>query len=282
MRVLTICTHDVLDTAVSKKSRHLPDAIMLLLPQLPHLQALCVFGGHQFMIPERHLQAVELLPDLQDLDLNMPSDGTWNESTLEPLQYMTALTSLTLNIYEMRGLLLLSPSLSHLTQLQHLRLETDEGWSDQISQAHLMQTVSKLTGLKSLALEDMVESIPAELERLACLTYLDLNGFDFDDPNFAIPPSFGMCIKLRRVCFSWFSQATDGAWLAFCTCLLLLPQSDDLNVSHPDLSEIHSSSWVLPSRLTTLNLINCRMKTFPAALCCLPQLRDLCEGSQSR
>ena len=237
------------------------------------------------MIPECHLQAIELLPNLEHLHLLVPSDGTWSESTLDPLKYMKALTSLSLNIREIRGPLLLSPSLAQLTQLEDLNLESQNAFYDETSQAQFMQTVGKLTRLETLGLENMVESIPAELERLSCLTYLELSGLDFDDPHFAISPSFGMCTKLRHVCLSWFLHAINKAWLLLCRSLLLLPQLDTLDIRKVDLSGVQPSSWVLPLRLTELNLMGCRMSMFPAALCCLPHLahlivRDADQGMQ--
>ena len=153
--------------------RHHRDGSMLLLAQLPNLHHLDV-GGHEFMIPERHLHAIELLPDLQRLFLSMPSDGTWSKSTLEALAHMRALTSLKLNICKMSGPLLVPTSLAQLTQLQELRLDCGDGGSNEDSEAHLMQTISNLTGLRTLVLNDMVMGMPAGLERLACLTFLEL------------------------------------------------------------------------------------------------------------
>ena len=69
------------------------------------------------MTPERHLHAIELVSDLQQLDLDVPSDGSWSECTLEPLTHLNALTELRLNIREFHGPLLVSPLLAHLTQL---------------------------------------------------------------------------------------------------------------------------------------------------------------------
>ena len=227
------------------------------------------------MIPERHFQVIRLLPHLQHLDLQLESDGSWSESTLGPLKNMTALTSLSLTICEPKGPLLVSPLLAQLTQLQDLCLECEDPLYDDISQAHLMQTVSKLIGLNTLGLFHMVQNIPAELERLPSLTHLKLGGLFWDDPNFAIPPSFGMCIQLRRICLSLFLGVCHEAWQMICNSLLLLPRLDALDVMHVDLSKVQPSSWALPSTLTSLNLSFCKMRMFPAALCRLPQLQHL-------
>ena len=226
------------------------------------------------MIPERHLHAIELLPDLQHLDLFVPSDGTWSESTLEPLKHMRALTSLSLKIENMSGPLLVSQSLAELTQLQHLHLrcQSDDYLSDQ---AHLMQTVSKLTGLRTLVLDSMVESSPAELVGLGRLTYLELNTLDLEDPIFNVPPSFSLCTGLRHICLSYLADASDEVWRQICRSIVPLPHLDVLEVKCTDLSRVQPSSWALPRGLTSLTLDDCRMSMIPAAICCLPLLDHL-------
>ncbi len=42
-----------------------------------------------------------------------------------------------------------------------------------------------------------------------------------------------------------------------------------------DLSEVQPSSWSLPLGLTSFVLQDCSVRTFPAAVCTLPQLQDL-------
>ena len=49
----------------------------------------------------------------------------------------------------------------------------------------------------------MLESIPAELDMLAHLTYLELGRLELADPHFAVPPSFSMCTELRHICLSY-------------------------------------------------------------------------------
>ena len=255
---------------------------MLLLPQLPNLRHLSVSGGHAFMTPERHLHALQLLPNLQSLTLSVASDGNWNEHTLEPLRHLRALTSLSLTILYMFGPLLVSPALAQLTQLQALRLEcqSDEGRqgvaNDDICHDRLMRTVSKLTGLEALVLEDMVDRIPAELERLVHLTQLGLSILSFDDPDLAILPTFGMCTKLKHIRLSELDNASDEAWRLVCRALQLLPQLETLDVSYVDLSEVQPSSWALPLSLRSLTLSDCSMRTIPGAVCCLLHLQHLC------
>ena len=273
IRHFHVWTPDCSRTSLNNNHRHLQGASMLLLAQLPNLQLLSVTGGHEFMLLERHLHAIELMPNLQHLDLDVPSDGTWSESTLEPLRHMSGLTTLSLRI-EMSDPLLISPSLAALTQLQDLHLHCGS-LQYKTDQDHLMQTVSKLTELRSLVLDGMVESIPVELERLPCLTYLELCSLNLTDPYFAIPPSFGMCTKLRHICLSYLEDASDEVWHHICRSLLLLPQLHALDDDNVDLPHVQPSSWVLPSSLTSLNIIKCRMSMLPAAICCLPQLKRL-------
>ena len=270
IRRLDIWTPDCYET---QGWRHLQDASMLMLPQLPNLQHLSVSGGREFMIPERHLYALELLPSLQQFIFCVQLDGDWSESRLEPLGHLKALTSLRLTIRDMIGPLLISPA---LTQLQELHLCCDGGSCDATSQAHLMQTVSKLMSLQSLALDNMVESPPAELERLVHLTYLELSSLGLEDPLLAASPAFGLCTKLEHVSLSYVGNASDSSWQHFCKSLQVLPRLDSLHITDTDLGEVHPYSWALPPNLTTLTLFDCSISVIPAAICCLSNLQQLC------
>ena len=260
--------------ASSEMWPQLRDASMSLLPLLPNLQYLGVSAGHDFMVPERHLHLMQLLPDLQHLELSLESDGTWNESTLEPLEHLRALTSLDLMINDMMGPLLLSPALAELTQLEDLCLWC-VGGSAESGQARLMQIVSKLTGLQALQLNNMVESIPTDLGRLTRLTYLELRSLSFEDPLHVPPVSFGLCTKLRHICLSFLDNISDEAWQHVCRALQRLPCLDVLEVESVDLSGVQPCTWVLPSSLTSLHLDVCGMSIIPGAVCCLPYLKDL-------
>ena len=277
VRNFNVLLHDSLYSRGSGHCTRVRDAGVLMLPQLMNLHHLEIntSGRPEFMVPERHLQAIEFLPNSQQLHLSMPSDGTWCESTLEPPKNMRALTSLNLSIYDMLGPLLVSPLLTQLTQLQDLHLRHWSRCKLGVSQAHLMQTISKLTGLKTLRLHHMVESIPAELERLACLTCLELKALDLQRSHFATPPPLEMCAKLRHICLGWLFQARDNTWQSICTSLLLLPELDTLDIRYVDLSTVQPSSWALSLGLTSLNLLDCSISLFPLALCCLPRLERL-------
>ena len=239
-----------------------------------------MFGGREFIFPGRHLRVLELLPKLQQLELFVDLDGNWSESTLEPLSHLRTLTSLRLSIHNMNGPLLISPALAQLTLLRQLHLccdvITDADSSNGTSQAHLMQTVSKLTRLQSLSLSNIVESTPAELERLLCLTYLQLSSLELQDPPFAASSSFGLCTELRHISLSHVVNASGGAWQHFCKSLQLLPHLNTLCIMDSDLAAVQPCSWALPLNLTSLILTDCSIRTIPAAVCCLPNLQHLC------
>ncbi len=255
---------------------------LLFLPQLHgNLQHLSISGGHNKMIPERHLYALELLPQLTDLTLNLRSDGTWNEETLKPLKDLTSLTSLDLQISRMMGPLLVSPSLTQLSKLRNLQLTCsssgDAECCNQESQEHLMGTISQLTGLRSLELTEMVESMPAELGALLQLTSFELRSPKYRPPFF-IPPSFSWCTRLRHLRFSHLPKASDETWQQVCRALLLMPRLKSLHIHFSDLSQVQPCSWSLPPRLTSLQLADCGMTTIPAAVCALKRLQDLWIG----
>ena len=261
------------DTSHTAGRQHLQDVSMLVLPDLPNLQHLSVFGGVDFMPPELQLQAITLSPHLQSLSLYLQSGGSWDEATLEPLKHLRALSSLSLEICEMKGPLLVSPSLAELTQLEDLLLGcvSVEGlWSilsDETSHNHLMGTIGQLTGLRSLGLTNMVDSLPAGLERLVRLPFLELGLFDLEARELDPSPAFVLCTKLRNLSLTWIGGGSDEAWRSICNSLRLLPCLDTLQVSHMDLSGVQPSSWALPLGMTQLQLDECGMSLLQYAVC---------------
>ncbi len=259
---------------------------MLFLPQLhSNLQRLSLWGGLNLMTPERHLYALELLPQLTDLTLNLASDGNWTQDTLEPLKELAGMTSLDVTISMMMGPLLVSPSLTQLSKLQNLCLTCssadDDEHYDQESQEHLMGTISQLTCLRSLDLREMVETVPAELGALVQLTSFDLRSRNHRPP-FVIPPSFSQCTKLCHLHLAHLPKASDETWQHVCKALLLMPGLNSLHIHFADLSEVQPCSWSLPSALTSLRLDDCRMSTIPAAVCALERLQELWTGAPWR
>ncbi len=157
-------------------------AAIPLLEQLPNLRRLCLSGCSIMLIPEHHMYIIQSVPKLQSLNLDVCSDShsghqPWRESTLEPLQHLRFLTSLSLNISDLKGPMLLSPALSCLTQLRELSLQCPGAQSCSQPVKQLMQTVSNLTGLTSLVLSRMIETMPTDLATLTQLECFSLTCF---------------------------------------------------------------------------------------------------------
>ncbi len=257
-------------------------ACMLLLPQVPNLRELRISDHLGFMVPERHLHVVECLPQLKSLILDVRSDGTWDEATLQPLSYLNSLTYLFLGISKLQAPLWTSPSLTHLTQLQVLRLNSWEPGYGEARTDHLMETVSKLTTLRLLALDGMVNCVPAQMGALAQLTQLDLGNLGLDRPVFTIPPSLSLCSNLEALSFWGCPAASDETWQHACRLLHSLPCMTDLAISALDLSGVRPSSWSLPSELTYLSLEDCGISTMPAAICDLAKMQELTMSDTGR
>ncbi len=250
-------------------------ACMLILPQLPNLQHLKISSGHGFMIPERNLEVMELLPRLKSLELRVFSDGSWNVDTLTPLMHLRSLTFLNLEIMSMNEPLWISTALTYLSHLVDLRLTCADDKISEESHNQLMEVVSKLTSLRTLKLASMVEAMPAQLGALVQLTAFILCGLYIDGPQFAIPSSFSLCSNLQLLELENFPDASDGAWREVCRSLLLLPRLSDLGVCCVGLSEVQPCSWSLPSGLTALGLGECGVGSIPDALRFLSRLQML-------
>ena len=106
------------------------------------------------------------------------------------------------------------------------------------------------------------------------MKYLELGHLNLEDPDFAIPPSFGLCAKLKEVALT-VTDVCDEVWQHVCRSLLLLPRLDALSFRCVKVSAVQPSSWALPSRLTSLELIDCAMGMIPAGICCLQHLQHL-------
>ncbi len=261
-----------------QRRHYLQGASMLVLPQLPNLQYLSISGANDpntFMIPERHLPIIQLLPCLKSLRLALDSDGTWNEHTLDPLKHLRALTSLDLCVRGTKGPLWLSPSLCHLTELQELRLQCEDSVVVDESQSEMVNIVSRLTTLRMLLLDGMLLDVPAQLGALARLTRLELWNLPELDQPFTIPPSFSLCTNLQHLCLQGPPIVDDEAWQHVCKSLILLTSLTALTITEVELSEVLPSSWSLPSGLTSFVLSDCRTKTLPSAVCSLPRLKNL-------
>ncbi len=258
-----------------KALQSLQAASMLLLPQLPNLQNLHIDDSLGFMVPERHLHVMESLPRLKSLSLHVISDRTWGETTLEPLTHLSSLTSLSLSICKLQGPLWTSPLLTHLTQLQELRLHSWGPYRYKTSSDQLLETVSKLTTLKTLLLDGVVDCVPAQLGALAQLTQINLRHLKYRRAGFVMPPSFSLCTRLQCLKLFGCPGASDEAWQHACRLLRSLSCMTDLAIFALDLSGVQPSSWSLPSELTSLSLEACGISTVPAAICDLAKIQHL-------
>ncbi len=226
------------------------------------------------MIPEQHLYIIASLRRLQRLTLSISFGETWSKATLEPLQYLTALTLLTLNVSSVDKPLLLSPTLTRLTCLRDLVLRDWAPTNDDNGRDHHMQVVSKLTGLTSLVLDGMLRSVPAGIGSLSHLVSLEV--CDVRVHRFIVSPCIRSCTQLQYVSLSILPVASTKAWQDVCRSLSLLPKLQSLQIKFADLSRVRPRAWFLPSHLTSLRLQNCHIQTLPEAICKLSLLQKLC------
>ncbi len=250
---------------------HLRGTSTALLQQLPNLRQLVVSGSSSFMIAERHLPDVKAMPHLASLDLTLHSDHSWSDSTLEPLLCLGSLTALSLKVLGIHKPMLVS-SLSMLTQLRELRLETDGSLSF-VREADLWHTVSKLTGLSVLLLGGLVDHMPPELAALTLLQHLTLRGFDRQGPEFEVSSSIHRCSRLQHLTLESLPYTSNESWQTIWSLLQLLPLQQ-LKFGETDLSEVEP--WTLSSQLTSLELIDCSVSYIPDAIRDLPMLQELC------
>ena len=72
------------------------------------------------MLPEHDLCRLQYITSLVNMNLELASSGSWSLDTLEPLRHLTCCRSPGLQVEDMRGPLLLHPSLSCLMGLTRL------------------------------------------------------------------------------------------------------------------------------------------------------------------
>ncbi len=230
--------------------------------------------------PESRLAFVHSLPRLESLDLSSLSI-TAAETTLEQLQRLQSLTSLSLGTHSSHAPLQLSRVLSHLTRLRHLRLTCTGARCSSESQAHLMHTVSKLTGLTCLDLSGTLTSIPAELSALDQLEVLCVRDVSYrygytPFTPFTISSAIESCTRLEHLTLDGVSTIgliTKKRWQDVWDVLLLLPRLQHLVFRRMDTQ--HVDAWRLPPQLTALELYDDVMSELPAAICNLPLLQKL-------
>ena len=273
IRDLTVCVDHMSEAKEDWMQYH--GGCVALLAQVPNLQRLCISIPKRFMVPEQHLSALGFLTNLQTLTLKLDSNGEWSAMTLEPLKVLTALTHLSIGIQSLQGALLVSPELAKLTQLQTLYLRALN--SNRINQGHLMDTISRLSGLTGLDLNGMVNDAPAELAALEHLQawYFRAPSPSYANTKFTIPACLTSCSNLSYISLANLSQATVRAWWGLCRSLLCLPALDSISFIDTNLADALPAAWAPSTRLTFLNLSNCNIDSLPSAACQLPLLQHL-------
>lgn len=150
--------------------------LVAILAHTPHLRSLQCCLTHRFLDPDHHLYVVRHLPSLERLSLWLNA-GELGESTLQALTHLSLLTSLGIGCvgHEDKPLVL-SPTLSALSKLNHLNL-TYARPAAVVNEANLMAVVSALTNLTALGLQGALEALPAwvgSLRQLVHLTFAHL------------------------------------------------------------------------------------------------------------
>ena len=251
-----------------------------LLAQLPNLQYLNISSSGDFLVADRHLYVMEFLPKLLSLTLLLKYAPNWNATTLAPLRHLRRLTYLNISVSDMSKLLMVSPTLAQLTQLQELRLTDLVSYRRPRDQDDLFWTVSQLTNLTELSLTCMLQNVPAEVASLSRLQHLHLGeAYPHQHGTIAAPMSFpaslALCSELHHLTLTSLSMASVKGWWGICRSLILLPGLSHLTITDTHLELVAPGDWAFSSHLTSMCLINCGLKKVPAAACQLPTLQHL-------
>ena len=260
---------------------HGVNVLPVLLPNLQHLSLSCEKG---FMTAEQDLCSLQFLTCLQSLRLNIASDGSWNRATMSPLQHLTALRQLDMEVHGMEtGPMSLAPELGTLTLLTNLSLH--QAWSYRTkctyesNQAGVV--IGCLTGLQSLSLISIVDRIPAAFSKLQQLRTLIISGDGEEWPSFSVQPSFSSCRNLSFLQLQSFMPESQAGWLEACSALSALPSLSDIFMKCVDLGELEAHEWAFGSTLTSLRISDGCLWNFPEALVSLTALQHLSFDSTS-
>ena len=220
---------------------------------------------------------MQRLPKLQSLQLEVQVEGLWEHDTLAPLKHLTALTCLDISAMGLHGPMHISSELATLTQLRILKLHASSGYHHFPTQALFSQMLSQLTCLTTLSLAGMLDSVPPQLANLMQLKYLTLQNFCSTAPPLSIPACLTLCSNLEHVALRGLSDESSlmEAWWGLCQSLQCLPSLASLSFTKIDLSRLPDDARTLPSRLTSLELDNCKLVHVPSAVRQLPLLENL-------
>ena len=249
-----------------------------MLAFMPNLRRLDYRGHADLLLPQHEFSFLRSLPKLEALSLKLEDLSEWEDNILEPLRHLTALTSFHLMVSRWIKSLVISPALGQLTKLVNLRLEREEVDMEPADQAHLMQSISRLTSLTDLSLHSVLEDVPSELTNLASLVVMHLGPFP-DGVPCKFPATLAGCSSLERLSLSGLLVASCRAWEDVCASILSLPALQALEITDTDLYAVPASAWKLSTQLTQLRLDTCELKTIPQAVSQLPLLRNfVCRG----
>ncbi|KAK9836474.1 hypothetical protein WJX74_001247 [Apatococcus lobatus] len=254
---------------------HGANILPALLPNLQHLKLSC---EKSFMVAERDLFSLQILTGLQKLRLVIASDASWNVDTLSPLEHLTALQQLYMEVKDLgSGPMFLAPGLSKLTLLTSLSLR--QALSQQPDHIydpyHAGGVIACLTGLQQLSLLGVIDRIPNAFSNLQHLRTLTVGGHGEEWPGFSVQPSISSCRKLEYLELQYFTAVAEAGWLDAWSALSGLQSLSDIFLESVDLDELASSEWAFGSSLTYLRIGSGYLENFPEALISLTSIRDL-------
>lgn len=264
------------DAADESDWRQFGNGLAAILALTPHLHTLDGDELEELFVPEESLYIFKELTLLRSISLDMRSNGSWKESTLQPLSHLKHLHHLCLVIAEMdTAPMLLSPGISSLTGLTFLSLtRISNGGEHVIDMPNLTRAVSGLTNLGILSLAGVVDSIPASFSNLRQLKQLTVRDFEIAGPAITVPAELHACSTLEKLHLEDLSNASAQAFPEMCNILCQLPCLCQLEIDSDNLSDIDASACNFSSNLTELELI-CGMTMLPPSVRCMTNLRSL-------
>ena len=255
--------------------QHGVNVLPALVPNLQHLTLVC---EEHFMVAEQDLVGLQILTRLQTLHLIIASNGNWDLDTLSPLQHLTALEQLDMNI---RGLetrpMLLAPEISRLTLLTALSLHRQCSGEEEVmyNSCNAGNVIGNLTRLQNLSATCLLDTIPDAFSRLQKLQTLSMGGADDDWSDFSAQPSIRSCKELTSLSLQNFIIAAGATWLNACCGLSCLPSLSHISLDHIDLEAVASNEWAFGTSLRSLSFEAGCLQGFPEALLSLTTLQCL-------
>lgn len=255
--------------------QHGVNVLPALVPNLQHLSLACEKG---FMIAEQDLFSLQTLTRLQTLRLEIASNGQWHLETLSPLQHLTALEQLDMDVRRFGACpMSLAPGFSKLTLLTTLSLKQRSSPHHKIvyDTVHAGNVIGNLTRLQKLSVSRVLDRIPDAFSKLENLQTLSVGGADDDWPGFSVQPSISSCKHLSNLRLHSFSITSGTGWLSAWSALSGLPSLSKVRLACIDLEAVASNEWAFGSSITSLSIESGNLGGFPEALPSLTTLRHL-------